>query len=131
MLDVSAALEIVKNNKKVAIIGLSPKEDRPSYQVGNFLQNHDYQIIPINPGPYDEILGQKNIKILSNLQPGQADWIDIFLNPTRLMDISDEIIRLAPKLVWCQIGVVNEEFNQKLIAASIPVIANKCPKIEW
>ena len=124
------ALEIIKNNKKVAIIGLSPKNDRPSYHVGEFLMGLDFQITPVHP-MHEEILGNKAIKSLEELTPGQVDWIDIFLNPTRLMPLVDEIVRLQPKLVWCQIGVVNEEFNQTLEAAGIAVIADHCPKIEW
>ena len=129
MLTAAESLEFIKNNKRVAIVGLSPKEDRPSHVVGKYLFENGYNILPVNPGNPD-ILGQKGVKALSELQPGDVDWIDMFVGPARLMGFLDEILRLAPGMVWCQIGVVNEEFNQKLEAANIPYVANICPKIE-
>ena len=112
------ALALIKNNKKVAIVGLSPKEDRPSYHVGEFLIHHGFQVTPVNPGQ-SEILGQKAIASLAELEPGQVDWVDLFVNPTRLMDQLPEVLRLKPKLVWSQLGVVNDEFNQALEEAEI------------
>ncbi|MCP4294770.1 MAG: CoA-binding protein, partial [Proteobacteria bacterium] len=64
-------------------------------------------------------------------EPGEVDWIELFLNPTRLMPLVDEIIRLSPKLVWCQLGVINEEFNQKMKEANIPYIVDYCPRRDW
>jgi len=130
MLSATDALDIIYNNKSVAIVGLSPKTDRPSYKVGSFLQEKGYTITPVNPG-CAEVLGQSCAASLGDLQPGSVDWIDLFVNPVRLMPLVDDIIRLSPKLVWCQIGVVNDEFNQKLDEAGISYIADKCPKIEW
>ncbi|MDX2470168.1 MAG: CoA-binding protein [SAR324 cluster bacterium] len=124
------AIDLIKENKKVAIIGLSPKDDRPSYHVGEFLIGHGLEITPVHP-VHEEILGLKAVKNLSQLAPGQVDWIDIFLNPKRLMDLLPEILRLQPKLVWCQIGVVDEEFNSAILDAGINLIFNHCPKIEW
>lgn len=123
------ALKIIKENRNVAIVGLSPKEDRPSHTVGLFLKDKGFNITPVAPF-HKEILGLPVLENLSYLKPGDVDWIDMFVNPKRLMEHVDEIIRLKPKLVWCQIGVVNEEFNQRLADAGIPYIANLCPKIE-
>ncbi len=130
MLDINDALDIIEDNKVVAVVGLSPKTDRPSYTVGNFLKERGYQLIPINPGPHEKILGETNKMSLSNLSPDEADWLDLFVNPARLTDLLPEIIRLNPKLVWCQIGVVNDTFNKKLDEAGIPYVADVCPKIE-
>ncbi|MDT8445413.1 MAG: CoA-binding protein [bacterium] len=130
MISASEALTLIKANPKVAIVGLSPKEDRPSYHVGQFLAGHDFKITPIHPA-HPEIMGFAAKASLAELSPGEVDWIDLFLNPDRLMDLVDEIKRLKPKLVWCQIGVVNEEFNALIEGAGIPLIANVCPKIEW
>lgn len=130
MLTVSEAMNFVKNNKKVAIVGLSPKQDRPSFQVAQFLISKGFEVTPINPG-YDEILGIPCLKDLSALTPGQVDWIDLFVSPQRLMGLLPEIQTLKPKLVWCQIGVVDKEFNQALESSHIPYIADVCPKQEW
>ncbi len=130
MLNVQEAINIIRENKTVAVVGLSPKTDRPSYKVGNFLIEKDFNVVPVNPG-HKEILNQSCVGSLAELSPGSVDWIDLFVNPTRLMDLLDDIIKLSPKLVWCQIGVVNEEFNQALEKSRIPYIADVCPKMEW
>ena len=78
-----------------------------------------------------EILDQICVKSLADLKPDSVDWVDLFVNPTRLTALIDDIIKLAPKLVWCQIGVVNDEFNKALDEANIPYITDVCPKIEW
>lgn len=130
MLQVEDAVKFIRNNKRVAIVGLSPESDRPSFQVGSFLQENGFDIIPVTPKPYDEILGEAVVKDLDQLNLGDVDWIDIFLNPKRLMNILPAIKRLSPGLVWCQIGVVDRAFNQELDAAGIPYIADLCPKIE-
>ena len=130
MVTISAALELIKAHKKVAIVGLSPKPERPSNKVGAFLNEKGLTIIPINP-ICDEILGFPCKASLKLLDKGEVDWIDLFVNPNRLLDMVDDIINLSPKLVWCQLGVINEEFNQKLEAANIPYIVDFCPKQEW
>jgi uncharacterized protein len=130
MLTVEKALNLIKTNKKVAIVGLSPKEDRPSNRVAKFLLEQEFEITPVNP-VHEQILERPVVKNLSALNPGDVDWIDLFVNPHRLADLTEDIIRLSPKLIWCQIGVVNDEFNQELEKAGIPYIANVCPKIEW
>ena len=130
MLEINEALNLIRKFKKVAIIGMSAKTDRPSNRVGRFLMDKGFQVVPVNPGP-QEIEGLKCKKSLADLAPKEIDWIDIFLRPDRLEAILPEIIRLSPKLVWCQIGVVNPSFNQQLKAANIPYIADLCPKMEW
>jgi len=131
MISVQEALDIITKHKKVGVIGLSPKADRPSHHVGHFLLEKGFEVVPVNPGPYAEILGQANVRQLSEIEAGSVDWLDLFIHPARLLDMAEEIVRIAPKLVWCQIGVVNEDFNQLIEAAGIPLIANVCPKIEW
>ena len=130
MISVQKAVELISSHKKVAVVGLSPKEDRPSFRVGNFLLEQGYDVTPVNPGPHQEILGQKNVRKLSDIATGSVDWIDLFVHQARLVGMAEEIIRIAPKLVWCQIGVVDEEFNQLIEDAGVPLIANVCPKIE-
>jgi uncharacterized protein len=131
MLTSSEAIKIIKANKNVAVVGLSPKTERPSHIVGGFLLSKGFNVIPINPGPHKTILEQKSYQNLSELEPNDIDWIDLFVNPTRLMSMVDEIKRLKPKLVWCQIGVISEEFNQAMEKAGISLIIDLCPKIEW
>ncbi len=130
MMQIEQAMDFIKQNKKVAIVGLSPKEDRPSHRVAKFLMEKGCEIVPVNP-VYEEILGKPCVKKLSDLTPGDIDWVDMFVNSQRLMDFKEDIVKLKPGLVWCQIGVVNDEFNKTLEDAQIPYIADVCPKMEW
>lgn len=129
-LSVDQALNIIRNHTRVAIVGLSPKTDRPSNRVGRFLQEKGFDIVPVTPGK-KEILGRPVVSNLADLNPGDVDWIDFFVGPARLPGFADEVIRLSPKLVWCQIGVVNDDFSRQLEEAGIPFITDVCPKIEW
>lgn len=129
MLKIVEALKIIEREKRVAVVGLSPKTDRPSYRVGKFLQDRGYKIIPVNPF-YKEILGEKSVSKLSDLTPGSVGWVDMFVNPNRLMEFTDEIIELKPVLVWCQIGVVSVEFEREVEAAGIKVVMDRCPAID-
>ena len=130
MISAQEAIEFIKSNKKVAIVGLSPKDDRPSHHVGRFLQDLGFEITPIHPA-HAEIIGCAAKASLAELAPGEVDWIDLFVNPTRLADLLPEIKRLQPKLVWCQLGVISEAFNAEVEAMGIKLIVDHCPKIEW
>ncbi len=129
-LNVNEALEIIRQNRRVAIVGLSPKEDRPSFHVGQFLLDKGFTVVPVNP-VHKEILGQPSVTSLAELDLDTVDWVDFFVAPGRLPDFGNDIIRLSPKLVWCQLGVVNPDFNERLENAQIPFISDACPKIEW
>lgn len=129
MLTVEQALEIINQNKKVAIVGLSPKEDRPSHRVAKFLLDKGFEVIPVTP-IYKEILGIPCKKALSEIEKGEIDWVDFFVNPTKLKEFTSDLVELSPKLVWCQIGVVDNEFNNQLTEKGIPYIADLCPKME-
>jgi predicted CoA-binding protein len=129
-LNVDEAMEIIRHHKRVAIVGLSPKEDRPSFRVGQFLLEKGFTVIPVNP-VHKEIMGRPSVASLAELDPDSIDWVDFFVAPGRLPDFGNDIIRLSPKLVWCQLGVVNPDFNERLENAQIPFISDACPKIEW
>lgn len=130
MLSPAEALETLKGLKTVAIIGLSPKTDRPSFHVGHFLQGKGFDIIPVTPKG-GEILGQKSLLSLAEIEEGGVDVLDFFVNGAKLPAFTKEVLRIKPKLVWCQITVVNDEFFAAMEEAGIPFVADVCPKIEW
>jgi uncharacterized protein len=130
LLSVNEALEIIRHHRRVAVVGLSPNQNRPSHKVAEFLIEKGFDILPVNPG-HQTILGKPCVDGLADLEPEQVDWIDLFVSSQRLADLANDIIRLSPMLVWCQIGVVNEAFNRRMQNAQIPYIIDVCPKIEW
>lgn len=92
--------------KTIAVVGLSPKEIRPSYGVAKYLQSIGYKIIPVNPG-HPEILGEKSYPTLRDI-PVKIDVVDVFRRPEHVLPIAEAAIEIGAKAIWFQDGVVNE-----------------------
>jgi len=123
---------IFENTKTIAIVGLSPDKEKASNKVAVYLQNAGFRIIPIYPKE-EEILGEKVYKSLSEI-PFDIDMVDIFRKPDAIAKVVDEAIALKDskniKIIWFQLGLVNNEAAQKAQKAGFNVIQNKCTKIE-
>ena len=120
---------ILSENKTIAVVGLSPKWNRPSHFAAKYMKEHGYKIIPVNPG-YDEILGEKCYKSLLDI-PEPVDIVDIFRRSKDVPPIVDDAIRIGAKVVWMQLTVVNEEAAQKAREAGLEVVMDRCVKIEY
>lgn len=126
---------ILRSVKTIAMVGASPNEMRPSYFAMKYLLEKGFKMIPVNPGVAGkEILGQKVYAKVGDL-PAPVDMIDIFRNSEAAGPIADEAIankdRLGLKVLWMQLGVINEEAAKRAEAAGLTVIMNRCPKIEY
>ncbi len=121
--------DILMRCKKIAIVGLSPKEERDSHTVAKYLMEQGYEIVPVNPGQ-KEILGNKCYKSLKEI-PFQVDLVDLFLNPTRVPPIVDQAIEIGVGVIWMQLGVIHNEAAQKAREAGITVIMDRCMKQEY
>ena len=120
--------DILKKCKKIAVVGLSPKEKRDSNKVARYLMQQGYEIIPVNPGQ-TEILGKRCFKTLGDI-PFKVDLVDLFLNPTRIPPVVDQAIEIGADVIWMQLGVLHNEAAQKARDSGIRVVMNKCIKIE-
>src|ERR1700692_892525 len=97
--------------KTIAMVGISPKENRPSYFVFKYLLERGYRMIPVNPGQAGkEILGQKVYAKLSDI-PEPIDMVDIFRASQHAIAIVEEALTLKtkPQVIWMQLGVRNDE----------------------
>lgn len=110
--------------KTIAVVGLSPKPDRPSYQVARAMQGFGYRIIPVRPG-VAEILGEKAYARLSDV-PEPIDLVDVFRAAEHLDAIVDECIRLKIPALWIQEGIVNEAAARRAVEAGITVVMDRC-----
>lgn len=119
---------ILKNFRVVAVVGLSADPARPSYQVAQYLQQHGYRIVPVNPG-YTEILGEKCYPGLKDI-PFPVEVVDIFRQPEAIPAIVSEAIEVGAKVVWMQLGLVVEEAARRARAAGLQVVMDRCLKIE-
>jgi len=119
---------ILENAKTIAIVGLSPKIDRDSYQVGRYLQAAGYRIIPVRPAR-KEILGEKAFKSLDDLEH-PVDIINAFRNPAQIEVHAEEAMRLKPRVFWMQLGIENYKAALMLNAVGIDVVMNRCIKVD-
>jgi uncharacterized protein len=124
---------ILNTVKTIAMVGISPKDNRPSYFAFKYLLERGYRMIPVNPGQAGkDILGQKVYgKLTDILEP--VDMIDIFRAAEHVMPIVREAIALEskPKVIWMQLTIRNDEAAGLAERAGIKVVMNRCPKIEY
>jgi len=116
--------KILQTVKTIAVVGLSPKEDRPSYRVAAGLQKLGYRIVPVHPTA-KEILGEKVYASLREI-PFPIEVVDVFRDPQHIGPIVDDAITLAAPYLWLQEGVVNEAEAQRAQAAGLQVVMDRC-----
>ncbi len=116
--------QFLQSIKRIAVVGLSPKAERPSYRVAAALQRFGYDIVPVRPA-VSEVLGQAAYPNLS-VVPGAIDLVDVFRNPDEVDAIVDECIRLKLPAIWLQDGVVNEAAALRAKAAGMFVVMDRC-----
>jgi predicted CoA-binding protein len=124
---------ILNTVKTIAMVGFSPKENRPSYFVFKYLLERGYRVIPINPGHAGkEVLGQKVYASLSEI-PEPVDMVDVFRGSEHVKPIVEEALTLSPKpaVIWMQLTVRNDEAAKLAEDAGLKVVMNRCPKIEY
>ncbi len=124
---------ILNTVKTIAMVGFSPKENRPSYFAFKYLLKRGYRMIPINPGHAGkEVLGQKVYARLSEV-PEPIDMVDIFRGSEHVLPIVQEALTLTPRpsVIWMQLTVRNDEAAKLAEGAGMKVVMDRCPKIEY
>jgi uncharacterized protein len=124
---------VLESYRTVAVVGLSRNPAKKSHEVAQYLQSVGYRIIPINPFA-DEVLGEKSYKSLLDV-PETIEVVDIFRPSEAVPAIVDEAIQLknkfrSPKVIWMQLGIVNEEAARRAKEAGFIVVMDKCMMIE-
>ena len=119
---------ILEDSKTIAVVGLSPKPQRPSHRVARYLLAAGYTIIPVNPGQ-DTILG---LPCYPNLRaiPMPVDLVDIFRRPEAVLPVVEEAIAIGSRFIWMQEGIVNDEAAAKAEAAGLEVIMDRCTMVD-
>jgi uncharacterized protein len=119
---------ILQTYRVIAIVGLSPKENRPSHQVARYLLAAGYTIIPVNPGQ-DGVLEQPCYPCLTAI-PGPVEIVNIFRRSPEVPPLVDEAIAIGARVIWMQQGIVNEEAARKARQAGLVVIMDRCLKTD-
>ncbi len=110
--------------KTIAVVGCSPKPERPSHYVAAFLKDRGYRVIPVNPG-HAELLGEKCYPSLSDI-PEPIDVVDVFRRPELVRPIIEEAIRIKAKALWLQDGITDPEGEARAREAGLLVVSDDC-----
>ena len=122
--------DVLQKCKTVAVVGISPKEDRPSYGVAAYLKSKGYRIIPVRPDG-DEILGEKVYHSLMEIPGGiEIEVVDIFRKSEDVPPVVEDAIQRGAQVVWMQEGIINQEACAKAEKASLKVVMDRCMKKE-
>jgi predicted CoA-binding protein len=123
-----AILELLKQYKTIAVVGLSSNPMRPSYDVTEYMQAAGYRIIPVNPNER-KVLGEKSYARLEEV-PEKIEIVNVFRRAEEVPAVVESAIRVGAKVVWMQQGVENEEAAEKARAAGLMVIEDACILVE-
>jgi predicted CoA-binding protein len=129
MNDITTLRRVLRDCRTIAVVGLSAEWHRPSYFAAKYMQEHGYKIVPVNP-KYPEILGEKSYPDLASI-PFAVDMVDVFRKPQDCMPIAQQAVAIGAKVLWLQIGVINEEARALAEQAGLTVVMDRCVKIEY
>ena len=130
----SDILHILKTCKTIAVVGLSPKVHRDSYEVAEYMQSQGYRIMPINPlaaASNELILGEKvYATLLDAAKVEKIDLVDCFRNSEDIPPIATEAVQIKAQVLWMQLGIENEGAKAGAESAGLAVVENRCLLIE-
>ncbi|MBH98117.1 MAG: CoA-binding protein [Rhodospirillaceae bacterium] len=129
MADIPTLRRILRDNKNIAVVGLSANWYRPSFFAAKYLIDHGYNVIPVTP-KYDEILGQKCYPTLTDV-PMPIDIVDCFRRSEQILPLAEAAIAVNAKVMWMQLGVINLEAAKIASDAGLDVVMDRCMKIEY
>ena len=110
--------------KSIAVVGMSPKPERPSHYVALYLKKNGYDIIPVNPG-HSEIAGLTSYPSLLDI-PSKVDIVDVFRRSEHVMSIVEDTIKIKAKALWLQDGVINEDAESIAKVKKLLFVMNDC-----
>jgi predicted CoA-binding protein len=126
--DINALRRILRENRTIAVVGLSADWFRPSYFAAKYMLEHGYRVIPVNPR-YKEILGERCYPSLRDV-PEKIDLVDVFRKAQDVPPIAEDAIAIGARVLWQQLGVKNEAAAAKARAAGLEAVMDRCVKIE-
>jgi len=128
--DIETIRGILVEKKVIAVVGLSANWWRPSFFAAKYMQDHGYRIIPVNPN-YEEILGETCYPSLEAIPKDiGVEIVDVFQKPEAATNVAKSALAIGAKVLWLQIGVINEEAKQLAEDGGLDVVMNRCVKIE-
>ena len=128
--DISTLRRILRENRVIAIVGLSADWFRPSHFAAKYMQDHGYRVIPVNPRYAGKtVLGERCYAGLREI-PDAVDIVDVFRKTEDVPPIAEDAIAIRAKVLWQQLGVRNEAAAAQARAAGMETVLDHCVKIE-
>jgi uncharacterized protein len=129
--DIETLSRILRDCRRIAVVGVSADWNRPSHFVAKYLVEHGYEMIPVNPR-YAQVLGRSCYPTLAAARAatGPIDLVDCFRRASDIGPIAEEAIAIGARCLWMQLGVVNEAAAAEARAAGLAVVMDRCVKIE-
>ena len=131
MLNLSATAvvkEVLRTAGTIALVGFSPKKNRPSHLVGCYLIQAGFRVIPVNPS-HSEICGLTCYPDLISI-PEPVDIVDIFRRSAEVLPVVEEAIVIGARVIWMQQGIINREAAELAENAGLIVIMDRCIKVD-
>jgi len=119
---------VLSESKTIAVVGLSPNPERDSYRVASYLLEHGYEIIPVHPRA-SEILGQKVYRDLASVEV-PVDIVNVFRRSDHVLPVVQAALSLHPRVIWLQLGIVNQDAARVAEENGIPFVQDKCIMLE-
>lgn len=131
--DEKGIAEVVKRSRRVAVLGIKPESQagQPAFYVAQYLKQHGVEVIPV-PVYFPEltsILGAPVYRKLVDV-PGEIDLVDVFRRPSDVAGHLEDLLAKKPKAVWLQLGIRNDEVAERLVAAGIDVVQDRCLMVD-
>ncbi|MFU1476201.1 CoA-binding protein [Roseovarius sp. C7] len=125
--------DVLRRTRRIAVVGVSANEIRPSYYVARYLSLKGYEVFPVNPGHAGKTLFGRTVHASLDEIEGGVDMVDIFRRPEHVPQVVDEALAAFPDLrtIWMQIGVTHAEAAASARARGVDVVMDRCPKIEY
>ena len=123
---------ILEEIRTIAVVGASPKPERPSNYVMRDLLEHGYLCVPVNPGQAGKTINGQTVYTSLAEIPEPVDMVDIFRNSVDAGGVVDEALALPlrPRFIWMQMGIRNDEAARRAEGGGLKVVMDRCPKIE-
>jgi predicted CoA-binding protein len=125
----AAIRNILAASRRIAVVGCSPDSQRDSHRIARLLLDKGHTVIPVNPTART-ILGQRCYPSLRDV-PGSVEMVDVFRRPEAAGAVVDEAIAIGARIVWLQLGVIDEAAAARAHAAGLTVVMDRCPAIEY
>jgi len=126
--DIAGLRRILRECRSIAVVGLSANWYRPSYFAAKYMQDHGYEIFPVNPN-YTEVLGRKCYASLRDIDV-KVDIVDCFRKSDEIVPLARDAVAIGARVLWMQLGVRNDEAARIASEAGLDVVMDHCVKIE-